>query len=263
LAHTKISFATGNLININLPGLPVYLDRDDWDEYAYNKKIAWSGFIIRDMPVEVWGFQQLWHYKSLEDILLFSGLSQHYNLLVPTAHDGGHIVWAAAVWRDLLVGEPEWVVNFPKKYNVNCEGDDTHASGISVAIDNFFCPILYFKILPRSLGRTISVYLVHFKSKLPTDVFREKWYRDDNEYYSRHRGLTGYALSTIRRIVEAIALVCSLLKSRPRPIDIDDNNRDSRVNTSNLHLSEGLFCSGLSGKLVEPNMTVGTSLGLA
>ena len=182
---------------------------------------------------------------------------------MPTAHDGGHIVWAAAVRRDLLVGEPEWIVDFPKKYNVNCGGDDNQLSGIPVAIDKFFCPILHFKILPRSQGRTISVYVIHFKSKLPTDVFREKWYRDDNEYYSRHRGLTGYALSTIRRIVEAIALVRSLFKSRPRPVDLDVNNRDSRVNTSNLHLSEGLFCSALSGKLVEPNMTVGASLGLA
>src|SRR5210317_48093 len=158
MARTRISFATCNLFNLNRPGLPIYRDSDGWDLNAYNKRVNWTGSIIKDQPADVWGFQELWHQKALQDVFSASGTLQDYDLLVPPGHEGGHIVCAGAVRKDLLVDEPRWIVNFPPKFTLHSGGDDAQTSGISVAIDSFSRPVLHFKIRPRSRGKTISVY---------------------------------------------------------------------------------------------------------
>lgn len=238
MARTKISFATCNLFNINRPGLPVYRDSDGWDQVSYDKKVAWTGSIIKNMPSDTWGFQELWHHKALEDVFNTSGLLQKYELLVPEGHDGGHIVCAGAVRKDLLVDEPEWIVDFPEKFSLTSGGDDAQSSGISVSIDSFSRPVLHFKIRPRTQGKIISVYVMHFKSKRPTDIYREKWYKDDNEYYARHRNSIGYAISTIRRTAEATALRMILsdeMKHNQNPVVVlGDSNDAQHSNTLNI-----------------------------
>ncbi|MCK5665075.1 MAG: hypothetical protein KAI17_16410, partial [Thiotrichaceae bacterium] len=205
-ARTKISFATCNLYNINKPGLPIYRDRDGWDQADYDKKVAWTASILTELKSDVWGFQELWHRQALEDSFKSAGLENKYQLLVPDNHKGQRIVCAGAVRKELLVGQPEWITKFPSKFNLNSGGDDAQSSNISVSINKFSRPILHFEIRPRKKGKVISVYVVHFKSKGPTHIYREKWYKDDNEYYAKHRISIGSAISTIRRTAEATAL---------------------------------------------------------
>ena len=181
-ARKKVSFASCNLYNINLPDQPIYSDSAGWDQEAYNKKVAWTSSILRSLPSDVWGFQELWHNNALKDIFYASGLSTDYELLIPQDHKGRRIVCAGAVRKNLLVGEPQWIENFPPKFTLMSKGDDAQTSDISVAIDTFSRPVLHFNIRPRANGKTISVYVVHFKSKAPTQIFRENWYKNDNEY---------------------------------------------------------------------------------
>lgn len=238
MARTKLSVATWNLYNLNLPGLPIYWDSDGWDQQAYDNKVLWSTGILRDLESDVWGFQELWHKQALQEIFDAAGKTEEYELLVPEDHSGQHIICAAAVRKKILREEAEWITDFPEKFHMSSGGDDAQSSDISVIINKFSRPILHFKIRPRSNGKTISVYVVHFKSKRPADIYREKWYKDDNEYYAKHRNAIGSALSTVRRTAEVCALRMILndeMKHNENPVIVlGDCNDAQHSNTLNI-----------------------------
>ena len=250
-ARKKVSFASCNLYNINLPGLPIYSDTDGWDQDAYAKKVRWTGSVLSKVAADVWGFQELWHHKALHDLFEEAGLLPEYELLVPEGHEGQRIVCAGAVRKEILVGEPEWIDNFPPKFTLTSSGDDAQTSDISVAIKRFSRPVLHFKIRPRSKGKAISVYVVHFKSKGPTRLFREQWYREDKEYFSKHSSAIGSAISTIRRTAEAAALRMILteeMKKTDTPVVVlGDCNDGQHSNTLNILTGQpNYLLSGLS-----------------
>ncbi len=251
MARTKVSFASCNLYNINLPGLAIYSDSDGWDEDTYNKKVAWTGTIISRVSSDIWGFQELWHQRALKDVFDKAGLSSSYKLIIPNNHQGQRIVCAGAVRRRILVGNPEWIEDFPAKFMLESGGDDNQTSDISVSISKFSRPVLHFKVRPRSNGKAISVYVAHFKSKGPTKIYFEQWYRDDNEYYSKHREALGSAISTIRRTAEATALRMILMeemKGNNNPVVVlGDLNDGQHSNTLNILTGQpNYLLSGLS-----------------
>lgn len=114
MARTTVSFGTFNLYNLNEPGLKIYSDEDGWSQEEYDKKIEWLGQTLKDMQADVWGVQELWHAKSLRAAFTKAGLSSKYKLLAPTGHSGQRIVCGGAVRKDILVGTPEWITNFPE-----------------------------------------------------------------------------------------------------------------------------------------------------
>jgi len=250
-ARKQLTLASCNLYNINLPNLPIYTDADGWDEDAYKKKVVWTSSLLTSLPSDVWGFQELWHKKALEDVFKASGLYSDYELLVPKGHKGQRIVCAGAVRKEILVGEPQWIVDFPPKFTLRSGGDDAQTSDISVSIDKFSRPVLHFQIRPRANGKVISVYVVHFKSKGPTKIYREQWYKDDNAYFSKHSSSIGSALSTIRRTAEVTALRMILteeMKGNANPVIIlGDCNDSQHSNTLNILTGQpNYLLSGLS-----------------
>ncbi len=249
--RTKVSFASFNLYNINLPGLRIYRDADGWDPDAYEKKVGWTASMLVNMASDVWGFQELWHRQALEDVFNKAGLHVDYQLLVPGNHEGQQIICAGAVRKEILVGDPEWIENFPEKFKLMSGGDDAQTSGVSVSIDKFSRPVLHFSVRPRSNGKPIAVYVVHFKSKGPTQLYREGWYRDDDEYYSKHSAALGAAVSTIRRTAEAAALRMILtdeMKGNENPVVVlGDLNDSQHSNTLNILTGQpNYLLSGLS-----------------
>lgn len=250
-ARTQVSFGSFNLLNINLPGLKIYSDADGWDPDVYENKVAWTREMLTRMRCDVWGFQELWHETALGDVFRAAGLFDDYHLLVPDNHQGQRIVCAGAVRKAILVGDPEWIEDFPDKFILRSGGDDAQTSGISVAIDSFSRPVLHFKVRPRANGKAISVYVVHFKSKGPTKLYREGWYRDDDEYYSKHSSALGAAISTIRRTAEAAALRMILteeMKGNENPVVVlGDLNDSQHSNTLNILTGQpNYLLSGLS-----------------
>ncbi len=235
-ARTQLSFASCNLYNLNEPGFRIYRDKNGWSQAEYDKKIAWTASTLTATLSDVFGFQELWHRDSLKAAFSAAGLTSKYKLLVPTGHKGQKIICAAAVRKEILVGDPEWISNFPADFQLESGGDDAQSTGIVVKVDTFSRPVLHFKIRPRSDGRLISVYVAHFKSKLPTSIYREPWYVKAK--HSKHSEGLGAAIATIRRTAEAAALRMILteeMKNTDKPVVvIGDLNDSQHSNTLNI-----------------------------
>lgn len=248
----RLSIASFNLFNLNEAGLPVYTDANGWSEDEYRKKIDWTARNIRSLHPDVLGFQELWHATSLGNALTASGLAGEYDVVVPTDAAGKRIVNAAIVRKGLLTGEPRWIVGFPEKFVLRSSGDDPQTPLISVSIRGFSRPVLHFTIKPRDQHGDVHVYVCHFKSKGPTKVFNEEWFKADRATYQKHSSNLGAAISTIRRTAEASALRFMLsdqMKQTDTPVVvIGDINDGQTSNTVNI-LTE------------QPHFLVGDSLG--
>jgi hypothetical protein len=248
MAGKTVSFTSFNLYNLNEPGLPVYTDADGWSQDEYDLKIAWTARMLRDMQADVIGFQEVWHAASIDAALKASGLDATHVALVPPDHAGQMIVCGAAVDRSILVGEPRWIAFFPEDYVLKSHGDDPQAGDVEVTIRRFSRPVLHFQIKPRAKGPVVSVYVCHFKSKSPTAIFREDWYR--KPLHSAHAEAIGGALSTIRRTAEATALRMMLtkeMKETDTPVVVlGDCNDGQHSNTLNILTGQPRFLTALS-----------------
>ena len=207
--------------------------------------------MLSNVDATCWGFQELWHKDALESAFDQAGIIDDFHLLIPDNHNGGGIVCGGAVLKDYIVGEPEWIEAFPEKLVLQSGGDDNQTPDISLSIDGFSRPVLHFKIRPRSNGKIIHVFVVHLKSKLPTAVYREGWYRNDSNYYKKHSNDIGYAISTIRRTAEAAALrmiLIDLMKGTETPVVVlGDMNDAQKSNTLNVVTGQpNYLVSGLS-----------------
>ncbi len=246
----ELSFTSFNLYNLNEAGLPIYSDTNGWSVEEYTKKIDWTSFVLKVMEADVFGFQELWHKTSLEKAFTKAGLDKDFDLLVPEGHAGQKIVCAGAVRKGLLVGEPEWITDFPDTFKLQSHGDDAQTAEISVQIDKFSRPVLHFQIEPRDDREPIHVFVCHFKSKGPTKIFREGWYRDDKEKYKNHTEAIGAALSTIRRTAEATALrliLTDITKKTDTPVIVlGDINDGVHSNTLNILGGQPRYLTGLS-----------------
>jgi hypothetical protein len=244
----QLSVATFNLFNLNEPGHPVYTDRNGWTQAEYDLKIAWTARQLQGLKSDVFGFQELWHAAALERALQSSGLSAEYDLLVPPNTQGTRIVSAAIVRKGLLTGAPEWIVNFPPKFQLSSRGDDPQSPQIQVTIAGFSRPVLHFTIKPRSAHAEVHVYVCHFKSKGPTKVFNEPWFKADKAAYAPHAQALGAAISTIRRTAEAAALrflLTEQMRGNDSPVIVlGDINDGQHSNTANILTEQPQYLVG-------------------
>lgn len=238
MARGDISFATFNLYNLNKAGLDLYGAESAWTDDQYKAKIAWTGKMLACLKADVFGFQELWHADCLADAFAEAKLTADYDLLTPPDADGKRIVCAAAVRKGMLTGTPEWIRDFPENFRLQSTGDDPQTPKIAVNLAGFSRPVLHFQAQPHSSRPPIHVYVCHFKSKGPTKVFQERWYRDDKATYGPHQIALGAALSTIRRTAEATALRWMLnlkLRDTTDPVVvIGDLNDGQHSNTLNI-----------------------------
>lgn len=249
MPRTKVSFATCNLYNLNEPGLRIYRDEDGWSLEEYNRKLRWTAQAISNIRADVWAFQELWHTDSLNNVFSSATFTDDYTLLIPPNHAGERIVCAGAVRSNILVGNPEWIDDFPDYFRLSSGGDDDQTSDISVQIDRFSRPVLHFEVKPRSNGKRIHVYVCHFKSKGPTRIYTEPWY--SAQVYSKHSEAIGAAISTIRRTAEATALRLLLtdkMKETGTPVVVmGDLNDSQHSNTLNILTGQpNYLLSGMS-----------------
>ncbi|MDQ8020683.1 MAG: hypothetical protein REI94_02515 [Moraxellaceae bacterium] len=244
----ELSIATFNLYNLNEPGLALYTNPEGWTPQQYDLKIDWISRQLRTLKSTVFGFQELWHAQSLKNAFTAAGLDDEYDLLTPPDATGKKIICAAAVQKGVLSGPPEWIAAFPDKMVLRSGGDDRQTPDISVNIQGFSRPVLRFRIKPRETGPEIHVYVCHFKSKGPTKVFTEAWFKADKATYTKHATALGAALSTIRRTAEATALrfiLTEQMKNTDTPvIVIGDINDGQHSNTANILTEQPRFLVG-------------------
>ena len=234
--RTQFSVSNCNLYNLNLPGESIYSDSNGWSDEEYALKIEWLRRAVLSMPSDVWGFQELWHKDAIEQV--FEGAEfEGYRCLAPVGHAGQKIVCGAAVREEILHGEPEWIEDFPDTFKMQSGGDDAQSSNIAVQLNRFSRPVLRFRVKPRSNGRLITVFVAHLKSKLPSKVYYEDWYKDNKDYYRKHAEAIGAGLATIRRTAEAVALRMILsdeMKNTDTPVvvlgDLNDAHRSNTLN---------------------------------
>ena len=233
----EISICTFNTLNLNEPGMRIYKDEDGWSQDEYRRKIAWMAQQLQTMQADVFGFQELWHARSLAAAFEAAGMDQDYDLLAPSDADGREIVCAAAVKKGLLHEAPEWIADFPEKFVLESSGEDQQTPLIKVDIRGFSRPVLHFSVKPRQNEQPIHIYVCHFKSKGPTEIAREEWYQQDIENYKKHQKGIGAAISTIRRTAEAAALRYMLterMKDSATPVivlgDLNDSQHSNTVN---------------------------------
>ncbi len=167
-----------------------------------------------------------------------AGMTENYDVLTPADAKGKKIVCAAIVRKGLLEGQPNWIERFPERFVLKSGGDDPQTPDIDVGIHGFSRPVLHFTMKPQENDPAIHVYVCHFKSKAPTKVFNEAWYRADKTTYSKHSTGLGAALSTIRRAAEAAALrflLTEQMKGSDTPVIVlGDINDGQHSNTANI-----------------------------
>ena len=241
--------ATFNLYNLNLPSLPIYTtDKDGWSQEQYDMKIAWTAHQIGLMQADVFGFQELWHAQALTDALDRIEAADQYDVLTRPDADGGKIVCGAIVRRGLLVGEPDWIDHFPEGFILQSQGDDPQTPQIGVNISGFSRPVLHFVVRPHEKSPDVHFYVCHLKSKRPTEIYNEGWYRADKTRYAKHGNALGNALSTIRRTAEAAALrylLTEQMKNTDVPVVVlGDINDDQHSNTANILTEQPRYLMG-------------------
>ena len=244
----EISFTSFNLLNLNEPGLPMYRDAAGWTEREAKSKVAWTASMLERAEADVFGFQEFWHPGPLSRALDAAGLGESHVVLGPPGHAGQGIACAAAVRRDLLVGEPEWITRFPERFHLASQGDDDQTAAISVRIDAFSRPVMHLQVRPREDARAIHVFIAHLKSKRPTEIRGEPWFEDDA--HRPHAGALGAALSTIRRTAEATALrliLTDLMKGTDAPVVVlGDLNDGPDTSTIDILTEQPTFLRPLS-----------------
>ncbi len=250
MAARDISFASFNLYNLQLPGRPVYGDRDGWEPAVFDRKVAFAGRVLSRVAADVVGFQELWASPALEAVLAESGLAQTHRAIVPPDHPGDRIVCAAAIRADMIVGEPEWITEFPPEAVLKSGGDDPQQQRIAVNLSTFSRPVLHVRVRPTARTPVIDVFVCHFKSRRPAQIWRERsWYQRD--VHGPHAPALGYALSTIRRTAEAAALRVLITRTtkgnRKSPVVvIGDMNDGKASNTLNILTEQPRFLTTLS-----------------
>ncbi len=232
----KFSVATFNLYNLNEPGLPMYRNTQGWSHEQYDRKIAWTGHQIDLLKADVLAFQELWHARSLENAFSQSTLAGGYNLLVPPEANGEKIFCAAAVRQEIPIEAVEWIEDFPENFVLRSSGGDPQTPAIDVAIKGFSRPVLHALLKLHPNEPPAHLYVCHFKSKGPTELYREYWY--DKDIHGMHSSALGAAISTIRRTAEAAAMrmILSLaMKKTDEPVIVmGDINDGQNSNTQNI-----------------------------
>ena len=211
-----LSFATFNLLNLQVPGGLTYGDAPPYPDTpegqaAYARKIAWTGGMIRLLDAEVIGFQELWSARALADAFEAAGMAGDYDLVARDAPGRGRPQVALAVRRDRrdesqLAPGAEWVAEFPGTFALDGLREVQGAEEeITVTIDAFSRPVLRAAIRPEGRSPTppeVSVFVAHLKSKGPARLSG----RDPPPALLRHRRIVTSAASHIRRVMEAGAL---------------------------------------------------------
>lgn len=245
----SFAITTFNLFNLNQPGLPMY-GRPGYTQDVYDRKLGWTAFMLKVARADLFAVQELWHAAALEAAVEQAGLAATHRAIAPPGHAGGSIACGAVVRKDLLDGEPEWISDFPDGLRLDSRGDDPQTPAISVRIASFSRPVLHLRIRPRTDRPAIHVFVCHFKSKGPTEVFRERWFTTNKDLYGPHSAAIGAALSTIRRTAEAAAMrviLTNTLKATDTPaIVLGDLNDDHNSNTLNILTEQPQFLRPLA-----------------
>jgi len=183
----NLKIATLNTMNLALPDRETY-PGERLNKAEYERKAQWTADLVQEMDADFVGFQEVFHKKALEDVLLRTGRYPH--AVIDLADESGNLPRVGFVSR-LPVVKTEVIRDFPEASRLDVGGQD-------LPFRSFHRPV--FKVwveLPG--GHQAVILVVHLKSKRP--MVDEGHDRRDPWELAR-----GQARSLILRACEAAAL---------------------------------------------------------
>lgn len=152
-----LQVATGNLLNLALPGRDFYPGQDGYDPEAYERKLNWLGAQLARLNADVMGCQEVWDQAALQAAVARSGL--RYNaVLAPGAEEGATGTPRVALVTRLAVEAVESQADFHPADQVQIPEIGAHT--------RFERPVLHARLRTRQ-GQALHVLVVHLKSKRP------------------------------------------------------------------------------------------------
>ncbi|MFC3630293.1 endonuclease/exonuclease/phosphatase family protein [Paracoccus angustae] len=234
MARKDISIANFNLLNLNLPGWPIY-DDEGWTAEQYAAKIAFSERVLDDIDADIIGFQECWNAEALAEVFDRPALRGRYDLVARTTDPPG-IQVALALRKGMLQDEPEWIEDLPPDARfIDLEEARDAREAVSVTIRRFSRPLLRVLVNKAPGTPDITVFVAHLKSKGPTALRRD----DANPVLRRHRFIAQTVVSHVRRMVEAGAFRAILddeMRRNDKPVVVlgDLNDATTSVSTELL-----------------------------
>jgi predicted extracellular nuclease len=209
-----LSFATFNLLNLQVPGALTYANTPPFPDTvegreAYRRKIYWVAVQLRTLDAEVIAFQELWAVEALTEAFRTAGLDAEYDIVARDAPGRGKPQVALAVRKGRL-GQSQiapgamWQANFPEGFALN---DIREADGaqelVTVTLNEFSRPVLRATVRPEGSGAPdVQVFVAHLKSKGPARIS----FRASGEIPQAYRSIVSSMTSHVRRVMEAGAL---------------------------------------------------------
>lgn len=231
MAAKDIRIANFNLLNLNLPGEPIYDNQEGWTQEEYDAKVAFSARLIEAADADVIGFQECWDAQVLEDVFTAAGMIDDYDIVARTLDPRG-IQVALAARKGMIKGEPEWIAEFPEtaRFVDLKEARDAEES-VTVTISRFSRPLLRVVVNKASGTPDIVVYVVHLKSKGPTSLRADR----SNPVQRSHSFIARTVVSHVRRMVEAGAFRAMLdkeMKGNDTPVVVAGDLNDATLSVS-------------------------------
>ena len=211
----EVRFATFNVLNLALPGVPFYADQDPYTQAQYDAKVAWIAQQIDLLDADVIGFQEIFSQAALRDVLARTskyrdahhvGFDPHVDGDLEASVQAGTLTPSVALVSRLpLTGPTSNHTRLPHGLAVTLPGTES-------PVTTFTRPILHVQITvgggepalpgrPAPKAQIIDVFVCHLKSKRPD--YRGSLASIDNDSYQ-----VGMAMlrSMIRRGAEALGL---------------------------------------------------------
>ncbi len=215
----RFKVATFNLYNLVLPDVTYYRKRR-YSKEQYRAKKAWLIRQLHKMDADIVGFQEVFQREALQKVVAESGQYDKGTLITgeQTGAELRPVVGLVSRFKQI---EHQFITHFPKKaeLNITIEGEP---------ITRFSRPVLKAR-LQISPGLTVTVFVLHLKSKRPT-------LRQHGGSDRQLEEAIGQANALFRRTAEATAIRAILLdtmRSNNEPVILmgDVNDTDTAVTT--------------------------------
>ena len=236
MSNSKITFATMNLENLQLPDKKIY-GREGYNKNQYQKKIDWIVQKIVELDADVIGLQEIWAKECLEDVFNSEKINGLYEFFCDKT-DGKSISVAAAVRRPLKGNEATWIKEMPDELILNKRKKyDKKNYAISLKINEFSRPVLRMEITPIK-GEKFLLFVTHLKSKCPMELDKDEKNKDEVKIHSK---ALGSALSTIRRTAEAAGLrilLNKVMRGTDIPVVVTGDLNDAQLSVTTEIITE-------------------------
>jgi hypothetical protein len=232
MSKNMFKIGSFNLFNLVLPEVKYYTKKK-YTQEEFQKKKEWISLQLDKMDADIVGFQEIFHQKALEQVVLESKKHSESQVVVANPNGNNPVVGCVSKFPildwEIIEGFPEKsIIDFEKeKKEEDKSNNDKKKEKILMPFNKFSRPVLKVRIgISDSLD--IMVYIVHLKSKRPK-------YLNGEDQHDPIEIAKGQTRSLMLRAAEATALRSILmedLKEKKRPVIVLGDVNDSGLSVT-------------------------------